>query len=192
MLRTYFVLPSSNEGDVVLDAFCGCGTACVVAHKLDRKWIGIDISPSAIRVVEERLLKVGARREHEYISIGVPKTVKELKNLQPFEFQNWVINEMRARHSEKKGGDMGIDGYILKDLYRHAAGIQVKQSESVGRNVVDNFKSALDRKKYKKGYLVAFSFSKGALDEAARLRNIGEMDMILVTVDELLSKTTLG
>jgi DNA modification methylase len=185
------IMASSNEGDVVLDAFCGCGTSCVVAHKLDRKWIGIDISPSAIRVVQERLLKVGARRDHDYICIGAPKTVKELKKLKPFEFQNWVIDEMRARHSRKKVGDMGIDGYILKDLYRHAAGIQVKQSKGVGRNVVDNFKSALDRDKYKKGYLVAFSFSKGALEEAARLRNIGDIDIILVAVEGLLSKTTL-
>lgn len=179
---------SSNEGDIVLDAFCGCGTACVVAHRLKRKWIGIDISPTAIKVIEQRLLRVGAQKDRDYISIGLPKTIAELKKLKPFEFQNWVINEMQGRHSRRKVGDMGIDGYIPKDLFREPSGIQVKQSEGVGRNVVDNFKSALERAKYKKGYIVAFSFGKGASEEAARLKNSGDVDIELVRVEDLLSK----
>ncbi|MFH1538655.1 MAG: DNA methyltransferase [bacterium] len=179
---------SSNEGDVVSDAFCGCGTACVVAARLKRKWIGIDISPTAIKLIEKRLAAVNVEKDRDYVSIGSPNTIAELKALKPFEFQNWVVDEMSAKHSKRKVGDMGIDGYMDKDLFREAAGIQVKQSESIGRNVVDNFQAALNRAKYKKGYIVAFSFGRGAIEEAARLKNAGDVDIELVRVEDLLYK----
>ena len=95
---------------------------------------------------------------------------------------------MEASVSRKKTGDMGIDGYLDKTLYHDRAGIQVKQSDNVGRNVVDNFMSALKRAKYTEGYIVAFSFGKGAYEEAARLKNTGELEIKLVTVRELLDK----
>jgi len=179
---------SSNPGDIVLDAFCGCGTTMAVAHKLGRRWIGIDISPTAIKTVDDRLKRIGANKDEDYIVVGMPTTADELKKLAPFEFQNWVINEMSARHSRKKVGDMGLDGYLSRDLYHEEAGIQVKQTENVGRNVVDNFCHALGRAKYKRGYLVAFSFGKGAVEEVARLKNEGDVHIILVTVDDLLYK----
>jgi len=65
------------------------------------------------------------------------------------------------------------------------AGIQVKQSEGVGRNVVDNFETALERAKYEKGFIVAFSFSKGAYEEAARVKAKG-MEIELIKVEDLL------
>lgn len=179
---------SSKKDDLVLDAFCGCGTTMAVAHRLGRRWIGIDISPTAIKLVEKRLFKVGAEKDKDYISIGSPTTIKELKSLEPFEFQNWVVNEMNGRQSKKKVGDMGLDGHIPKDLFREAAGIQVKQRERVGRNPIDNFKSALERGKYKKGYFVAFSFTKGAYEEVARLKNIGKLHIELVEIEDLLYK----
>jgi DNA modification methylase len=188
---------SSNPGDIVLDAFCGCGTTMAVAHKLGRRWIGIDISPTAIKTVDDRLRRVGSKKDEgrgiiatdqDYIVVGMPVRADELKRLKPFEFQNWVINEMAARHSRKKVGDMGLDGYLARDLYHEEAGIQVKQTENVGRNVVDNFETALKRAKYKRGYLVAFSFGKGAVEEVARLKNEGDVNIILVTVDDLLYK----
>jgi len=179
---------SSNKGDVILDAFCGCGTTLVVAHKLGRRWIGIDISPTAAKVMEGRLKKVGAVKDNDYITIGTPTTVNELRQLKPFEFQNWVINELGARHSRKKVDDKGIDGYFVKDLWHEEAGVQVKQSDNIGRNVVDNFKAALERKKYKKGYIVAFSFTKGAYEETARLKRINDLEIKLVEVESLLLK----
>lgn len=179
---------SSNEGELVLDTFCGCGTTCVVAHKLKRHWIGIDISPTAIKVMEQRFRDIGCIKDRDYIIIGEPKTIEQLKNLKPLEFQNWVINEMQASHSRKKVGDMGLDGHINKSLFREAAGIQVKQSDAVGRNVVDNFQTALKRANFKKGYLIAFGFGKGAIEEVARLKNTKDLDIELVTIDDLLYK----
>jgi len=176
---------SSNRGDIVLDPFCGCGTATVVAHKLGRQWIGIDISPTAIKVIEQRLRLIKVEKNIDYIIIGSPTTIKDLKELKPLEFQNWVINEMQAKHRRK---DKGLDGYISQDLYKENAGIQVKQSENVGRDKIDYFRSALQREKYQKGYIVGFSFSKGATNEVARLKNAGEILIRLIKVADLLEK----
>lgn len=181
---------SSNKGDLVLDAFCGCGTALAVAQKLKRRWIGIDISPTAVRVMKDnKLRKIGAIKGRDYVTIGMPTTIRELKELKPFEFENWVVDQMSpARHTRKRVGDMGLDGYIAKNLWHEETGIQIKQSERVGRNVVDNFETALKRKKYKKGYIVAFSFTKGAYEEVARLKNKGELEIKLIEVEDLLHK----
>jgi hypothetical protein len=188
LLLERIIKASSNKGNIVLDPFCGCGTTVVVAQKLKRTWIGIDISPTAIKVVEQRLYKIGAEKDIDYISIGSPTTIDELKELKPLEFQNWVINEMQAKHRRK---DKGLDGYISQDLYRENAGIQVKQSENVGRDKIDYFRSALQREKYQKGYIVGFSFSKGATNEVARLKNAGEILIRLIKVADLLEKKIL-
>lgn len=181
---------SSNKDDVVLDAFCGCGTTVAVAQRLGRKWIGIDISPTAIKIMQRRLEEtLGMIEGVNYEVIGLPTTVEDVRKLEPFEFQNWVvIDRMRANASRKKVGDMGLDGRLLGDLYHDEAGIQVKQSDGVGRNVIDNFETALKRAGYKKGYIVAFSFSSGAYEEVARIKNKGELDIKLITVEELLTK----
>ena len=187
-LLSRIIRASSNEGDIVLDSFCGCGTTILEAHKLKRKWIGIDISPTAIKLIEQRLRKLGAVKGEHYQTIGLPTTEKEMRALKPFEFQNWVIGELGAKISRRKVGDMGLNGHLAKTLWHERAGIQVKQSDKVGRNVVDNFETALRREKYQKGYIVAFSFTKGAYEESARVKNKGELEITLITVKELLDK----
>jgi DNA modification methylase len=184
---------SSNKGDLVLDAFCGCGTTVAVAQQLERRWIGIDISPTAIKVIQRRLKRMlGAIEDINYVIIGMPTTAEALRELEPFEFQNRVvIDELRGNLTRKKVGDMGLDGYIPSgELWREGAGIgiQVKQSDKIGRNVVDNFETALKRAGYKKGYIVAFSFGKGAYEEVARIKNKGELEIKLITIEELLNK----
>lgn len=181
---------SSNKNDLVADFFCGCGTTIAVAQKLGRRWIGIDISPTAIKIIQRRLERSFETVEGiNYTVVGMPTTIEEVKKLEPFEFQNWVlIDKMRANASRKKVGDMGLDGYLTRNLYHDEAGIQVKQSDGVGRNVVDNFETALKRKKYKKGYIVAFSFTKGAYEEVARLKNERELEINLIKVEDLLYK----
>jgi len=178
---------SSKKGDMVLDAFCGCGTALAVAQKLQRYWIGIDISPSAIALVKNRLSKIGVS-EKEIDIIGMPKTTEDLKNYKPHDFGYWVINEMHGTPSQRKVGDMGIDGLSFLEHYP----IQVKQSENAGRNVIDNFETAL-RRYYKhqtkgmKGYIVAFSFTKGAYEEVARVKKEG-IEIELIKVQDILDK----
>lgn len=171
------ILSSSNEGDIVLDPFCGCGTSVAVAQKLRREWVGLDISPTAIQIMRRRLLKLGV----DPVIVNAPETKADLMRLSPFEFQNWVIDVMNGSHSPKKVGDMGIDGFsfLTKDP------IQVKQSERVGRPVIDAFQTAIRRHGSDTGYVVAFSFSKGAVEEAARSKREG-IAINLVRVSELL------
>jgi len=181
---------SSNENDVVADFFCGCGTTIAVAQQLGRRWVGIDISPTAIKIIQKRLEHfLGVVEGVNYEVIGMPTTIAEVKKLEPFEFQNWVvIDKMRANASRKKVGDMGLDGYYPRSILTDEAGIQVKQSERVGRNVVDNFETALKRANYKKGFIVAFSFSKGAYEEVARVKSKEGLEIKLITIEELLNK----
>lgn len=105
------IAASSNKGDIVLDTFCGCGTALIVAEKLNRHWIGIDISPSAISLIKKRLANIKGYTTN-YTIIGMPQKESDLKKFKPYEFQYWAINEMHGMPSPKKTGDMGIDGLI--------------------------------------------------------------------------------
>jgi len=186
-LLAKIIKASSNKGDLVLDAFCGCGTTLAVAQVFERRWIGIDISPSAIALIKNRLAKIGVK-EKDIDIIGMPQRPKDLKKFAPYEFQYWVINELHASPSPRKSGDMGIDGLSFINHYP----IQVKQSESVGRNVIDNFETAL-RRYYgghadeMHGYIVAFSFGRGANEEVARAKKDG-FRIQLITVQDILDK----
>jgi DNA modification methylase len=174
---------SSNKDDLVLDPFCGCGTAIAVAHQLQRRWIGIDVSPTACTVMQRRL----AERGHVQANIiGLPATIEHLKSLEPFEFQNWIVNKIGGVHNNKKTGDGGVDGWTLEVLNNIRLPIQVKQSECVGRNVIDNFETAIRRVKKDKGIIYAFSFCKGAYEETARARTEDNVDIQLVSVSTLL------
>jgi hypothetical protein len=168
---------SSNKRDIVMDPFCGCGTTISVAQQLDRRWVGIDVSPTACRMMRDRLVKIGATAK----LIGMPIVIDELKAIKPYEFQEWVINRINGEHSAKKSSDMGIDGYTFMRI----SPVQVKQSENVGRNVVDNFETALRREGKSTGYIVAFSFVKGAYEEVARAKAHDNLDIRLVKVDEI-------
>jgi DNA modification methylase len=108
------VYASSNEGDVVLDPFCGCGTAVAVAHRLNRRWIGIDITHLAINLIKRRMkdsfgIDVGE-------AIGEPVSLPDaeaLAELNPYQFQWWALGLVGARPVvEKKGADKGIDGRL--------------------------------------------------------------------------------
>jgi len=105
---------SSNEGDIVLDPFCGCGTAVVAAQKLNRKWIGIDITHLAINLMRNRLKdSFGIKAE----VIGEPEDLagaKALAQQDRYQFQWWALGLIGARPSgeKKKGADKGIDGVI--------------------------------------------------------------------------------
>jgi len=183
------VLASSNEGDLVLDPFCGCGTSIAVAERLGRRWVGIDVSPTACKLMKRRLDAIGAKGVR---ITGLPMSIDGLKDLDPFEFQNWIVGAMEGAPSARKVRDMGIDGYTYFDRQP----IQVKQSEHVGRPVVDDFETAMrryyanalraaeerkERAFTMKGIIVAFSFTRGAHEEVARAKGEGiEIDLLRV------------
>jgi len=172
---------SSNPMDIVLDPFCGCGTTIAVSHRLGRRWLGIDVSPTACKLMVKRMRKIGAK---DVRMIGLPKTIEELKALAPFEFQNWVFEKLHGRVNPRKIGDYGIDGWIELDVPT-----QVKQSDNVGRNAVDNFETAIRRLGKKRGVIVAFSFGKGANEEVARAKNEDGLEIRLKSVEEILKET---
>ncbi|MDW8106831.1 MAG: DNA methyltransferase [Armatimonadota bacterium] len=144
---------SSNEGDVVLDPFCGCGTAIVAAEKLRRQWIGIDITHLAIALIKYRLSDMfGLQERKDYQVIGEPTTEAEARALAQQdrdEFQKWAIGLIpRARpFQEKKGADTGIDGILrFQDDPKQVklAVIQVK-SGKVSVDHIRDFRGVIDR-----------------------------------------------
>lgn len=106
---------SSNEGDVVLDAFCGCGTTIDAAEGLHRKWIGIDISPIAISLIKRRLKDTYKTSLSNFEVRGVPKdepSAIKLWEENPWAFQDWWLTELEV-FSNPPGADKGIDGIGL-------------------------------------------------------------------------------
>ncbi len=172
------VRSSTMKGDIVLDPFCGCGTTVAVAERLARQWIGIDISPQAAEIVKLRLHKLGAKPT----VYGLPTSVDDLRRLGHFEFQHWVIQRVMGNPSPRQTADMGVDGYSFFERLP----IQVKQRDKVGRPDVDTFKTAVEREDKHKGFLVAFSFTKGAIDESARLRREGSVEIALVRAEDIV------
>ena len=108
---------SSNEGDVVLDPFCGCGTTIAVAQRMKREWIGIDITHLAIGLIKFRLLhSFGMKPKTDYDVIGEPTTIEgaiQLAEDDRHQFEHWALGLVGARASAKgKGADKGIDGQL--------------------------------------------------------------------------------
>jgi DNA modification methylase len=108
---------SSNEGDVVLDPFCGCGTTVQVAQRLNRRWIGIDITHLAIGLIKKRLSdSYGPEIRERYEVVGEPTDyagAAELAAQDKYQFQWWALGQVGARPAEqKKGADRGIDGRL--------------------------------------------------------------------------------
>lgn len=107
---------SSNEGDVVFDPFCGCGTAVYAAHINKRKWIGCDIAILSVRIVRDVLLKRYGLREDEHYSVtGIPLSVDGAQDLfarDPRQFQHWVVELAGGFANNRHSGDQGVDGRL--------------------------------------------------------------------------------
>lgn len=203
------VRASSNENDIVLDAFCGCGTALVAAQKLKRQWIGIDISPTACRVMAKRLRDVCGIPEDEslwrigrgFIVRDLPWTPEKLRAIPPFEFENWAVIALGGIPNKTKVGDYGIDGRIFPVGTEPAAfkegelalqerwyPIQVKQRDRVGRPDIDSFETAMRRSRRDKGFFVAFDFTDDALREINRFFTAEHGIIVPLTVNEILDE----
>ena len=145
---------SSNEGDIILDPFCGCGTTVTVAEKLKRKWIWIDITHLAVSLMKHRLENSFGNRVN-YKVIGEPKDLKgaeELARKDPYQFQWWALGLVGARPAkseEKKGADRGIYGCIYfhddpKMIKTKARKIQAKCGH-INRGMIDALKGVVER-----------------------------------------------
>lgn len=116
-LLSRIITASSNEGDIVMDPFCGCGTAVAVAERLRRRWIGIDITHLAITLMKNRLRDSFGSDLSPFNVIGVPADVASARALaeqSKYEFEHWALSLVDARPAgeKKRGADAGIDGYV--------------------------------------------------------------------------------
>lgn len=135
---------SSNEGDTVLDAFCGCGTTIDAAESLKRRWIGIDISPVAISLIKRRLRDVYKSKLSDYEVKGIPvdeASAIKLWQENRYAFQDWWLLEFEA-FSQGKGADKGLDGIGLYKVGKQASdtlkvAFQVKGGEHISSKDVD-------------------------------------------------------
>jgi len=112
------ITASTNPGDVVLDAFCGCGTTISAAEKLGRRWIGIDITHLAVNLIRHRLVtSYGPEIAKTFAVIGEPVSLPDAEDLATqdrFQFQCWALGFVGARPTEpKRGADQGIDGRLF-------------------------------------------------------------------------------
>lgn len=163
---------SSNEGDTVLDPFCGCGTTIAAAQKLKRRWIGIDITNLAITLIRGRLGDTfGSAAKYEVI--GEPVTLPDARDLaasDPYQFQWWALGLVGARPVEqKKGADRGIDGRI----YFHVGDDKTRQivlsvkAGHVNVSHVRDLRGVLDREQADMGVLISLEDSTAPMRKEA-------------------------
>ncbi len=194
---------SSNPGDIVMDCFCGCGTAVHASQKLDRQWIGIDITHLAIALIEKRLRD--AFPDIKFEVIGTPKDLdgaKDLANRDKYQFQWWACSLVNAQpyQGKKKGADSGIDGQIFftdvekgKSVIKKII-ISVKGGGNVGASMIRDLVGTVGRTKVEIGLFITLTPpTKPMLKEADsagfyRAGNGREYPRIqILTIEDLLT-----
>ena len=157
---------SSNKGDIVLDPFCGCGTAIAVAEATDRKWIGIDVAYMAITLIKRRLSKSFGRELSPFAVEGIPRTLQDARALAEsgpegrYQFQWWAIDQVDAHaiNDRRKGADRGVDGTIF--FFDDNSGIAKKillqvKSGHVNRGVIAVLRGDMEAQKATLGVLIS-------------------------------------
>jgi DNA modification methylase len=193
---------SSNEGDLILDPFCGCGTTIAVAESLQRQWIGIDITYLAIDVIKKRFEKNGIIEDKHFSVEGEPTDVysaKKLAESDSFQFQLWCVSRIDATPSESKTGDKGVDGLINFLGYERKGNvgkgiIQVKGTQAVSPSMVRDLKGTIKSQNAEFGILVTLKKpTQGMINEAVKegyfeygRKKIPRIQ--LITVEDLFKK----
>jgi len=164
---------SSNPGDLILDPFCGCGTAVVAAEKLGRRWIGIDITPIAIRLITERLERdFHLKPDKDYGVTGIPKDRSSARRLfeeDPKRFEIWAVTRVQGVPQPDKVADKGVDGKVyFQDLKENLqwAVVQVKGGH-VNPAMVRDFAHVIERDKAAMGFLITLETPTKGMYQAA-------------------------
>ena len=193
---------SSNKGDVVLEPFCGCGTAVVVAEQLKRKWIGIDITHLAVALIKHRLKDALGSRV-KYRVIGEPVSLPDAKTLAEenhYQFQWWALGLVGARPVEqRKGADRGIDGRLYFHDEPDKAKSKTKQivisvkSGKTGVKDVRDLRGVVEREKAHIGVLISMEEPTSAMRTEAASAGFYKSPwrkhpvMQILTVEDLLN-----
>jgi DNA modification methylase len=148
---------SSNKGDVVLDPFCGCGTAVHAAEKLNRRWIGIDITHLSVSLIEKRMKQAFPKLAEKgaFEIIGTPQdfeAAKDLAERDKYQFQFWACTLVGAQPYKggKKGADGGVDGIIYAEVGKNKTEkilVSVKGGANIGNAMIRDLQGAMDREK---------------------------------------------
>ncbi|SDX88836.1 site-specific DNA-methyltransferase (adenine-specific) [Allochromatium warmingii] len=211
LLLERIISACSNEGDTILDAYCGCGTTIAVAQKLKRRWIGIDITYQSISLILKRLQDTYPKKlkkiESSLILDGVPRDLNSaiaLANRKDDktrkEFEKWAIltySNNQARINDKKGADGGIDGVSLFVVYSSKNGKAVFQvkSGSVNRATIATLNSDRLREKAEIGILICLNSPTKPMQQEAIAAGIYKHPLLnrqdnciqIVTVPEILA-----
>ncbi|MCL2709675.1 MAG: restriction endonuclease [Planctomycetaceae bacterium] len=196
---------SSNEGDVILDAFCGCGTTVDAAHSLNRKWIGIDITYNAVSLILKRLKdRYSNDIERQIQLFGIPRDMESATALAHKkddrlrkEFEKWAIltyTDNHAKINDKKGSDRGMDGIAY--IWGGSAIFSVK-SGNVSVKDIRDLRGVMDREEATAGVLLTLEEpTKPMLQEAAALGHVDDLPSVkmpkktpklqIVTIQEML------
>ncbi len=192
---------SSNEGDVVLDPFCGCGTTVHAAEKLGRQWIGIDVTHLAIGLIEKRLRD--AFPKVQFTTHGVPQDLAGARDLARrgredknyyFEFEKWALSLINAQpgNLSRKGADKGIDGNIYFGKTSRAI-VSVKAGDNISVAMIRDLRGVIEREKAEIGvFLTLTEPTKPMVAEAAAAGQYVSDDAApvprvqIVTVEEAL------
>ena len=167
------IAASSNEGDVVLDPFCGCGTAVHAAQKLGRRWIGIDVTHLAITLIEKRLKD--AFPAAAFTVEGTPQDLAaalDLARRDKYQFQWWAVSKVDAMPfgGKRKGADGGIDGiiYFKPDGRRtDRALVSVKGGAHVGVTMIRELHSAMVRERAPLGVFISAALPTSVMEREA-------------------------
>lgn len=202
---------SSNEDDVVLDAYCGCGTTVAVAQRLNRRWIGIDITYQSIALIlkrlEDRYPDQWSHIENNLLLAGVPRDLESAKALANRkddktrkEFEKWAaltFSKNQARINEKKGADAGIDAiaYFLIDKETNGKAIFQVKSGGANRATVATLNSDRQREKAEFGILITMDTPTKAMREEVvaagkyhhPLLNREDDRLQIITVEQILA-----
>ncbi len=194
---------SSNEGDVVLDPFCGCGTAIAAAQKLNRRWIGIDITHLAVALMKNRLKTAfNILPGQDYQVVGEPVdagSARALAEQDRFQFEFWAMSLLEAfpREQKKRGADQGVDGlvYFIDGPKRamHKAVVQVK-SGKVSSPLIRDLVGTVDRENASMGLFITLEPPTSAMRTEANSAGLYHSDLWqtdfpriqIRTVEELL------
>lgn len=167
---------SSNEGDVVLDPFCGCGTTIAVAQRLNRRWIGIDITYLAIDLIRNRLRGTyGDAIEATYVVDGIPAdegSARALFAASPFDFERWAVSLVDGTPNEKQVGDRGVDGVVRFPLDARGgigrALVSVKGGKMLNPGMVRDLIGTVQAQRAEMGLLITLERPTKGMEEAAR------------------------
>lgn len=203
------VQASSNKGDVILDPFCGCGTAITVAQRLERGWIGIDVTHLAVNLMRSRLIDAFGKAVNGTFKVyGEPTTLEDAEALaehDKYQFQFWSLGLVGARpeaSDEKKGADKGIDGKrFFSDELKGSTKtiiISVKGGKSIPANSVRDLRGTIEREGAEIGVLISIAEPTKSMREDAAAAGFYASPMgtkhprlQLLTVRQLLDGKTI-